>query len=117
MSKICGVGFSVSRAAFVCLGGNVPGGGGVLFLLYFPFSFASPLWAGPLRNERDSRERLSLRVVVFMPDYQAMYLTLFQASEEAINLLIQAQQQCEELYLSAPEPELEPPPPPLPSNP
>ncbi len=46
-----------------------------------------------------------------------MYLTLFQASEEAINLLIQAQQQCEELYLSAPEPELEPPPPPLPSNP
>ena len=39
-----------------------------------------------------------------------MYLTLFQASEEAINLLIQAQQQCEELYLSAPEPELEPPP-------
>ena len=41
-----------------------------------------------------------------MPDYQKMYLTMFQASEDAINRLIKAQQECEELYLSAPEPEL-----------
>ncbi len=41
-----------------------------------------------------------------MPDYKKMYLTLFRASEEAINLLVKAQQDCEELYLSAPEPEV-----------
>ncbi len=38
-----------------------------------------------------------------MPDYKAMYLKMFHASEEAVNLLISAQQACEELYLSAPE--------------
>ena len=36
-----------------------------------------------------------------MPDYQKMYLALFKASEEAINLLIEAQRECEELYMSA----------------
>ena len=41
-----------------------------------------------------------------MPDYKEMYLSLFRATEKAINLLIAAQQECEELYLSAPEPEL-----------
>ena len=41
-----------------------------------------------------------------MPDYKQMYLIMIQASEEAINLLIKAQQECEELYLSAREPEL-----------
>ena len=40
-----------------------------------------------------------------MPDYKAMYLALFQASEDAINLLIEAQRKCEEMYVSAPEPE------------
>ena len=35
-----------------------------------------------------------------MPDYKEMYLTLFRASEEAINLLIAAQRTCEELYIS-----------------
>ena len=39
-----------------------------------------------------------------MPDYKKMYYELFRASEEAINLLIKAQQRCEELYLSADEP-------------
>lgn len=38
-----------------------------------------------------------------MPDYKEMYLTMVRASEEAINLLIAAQKQCEELYLSAEE--------------
>lgn len=35
-----------------------------------------------------------------------MYLKLFRASEDAVNLLIAAQRECEELYLSSPEPEL-----------
>ena len=38
-----------------------------------------------------------------MPDYKKMYLTLFKASEEAIELLAAAQRECEELYISAPE--------------
>jgi hypothetical protein len=41
-----------------------------------------------------------------MPDYKEMYLKLFRASEEAVNILITAQQECEELYISQPEPEL-----------
>lgn len=41
-----------------------------------------------------------------MPDYQAMYEKLFRATEEAVNILIAAQQECEEMYLNAPEPEL-----------
>lgn len=41
-----------------------------------------------------------------MPDYKEMYLKLFHASERAINTLIQAQRECEELYISQPEPEL-----------
>jgi len=41
-----------------------------------------------------------------MPDYKEMYLKLFCATEEAVNLLIDAQQACEELYVIAPEPEL-----------
>ena len=38
-----------------------------------------------------------------MPDYKEMYLKLFRATEKAIDLLISAQQECEELYISAPE--------------
>ncbi len=34
-----------------------------------------------------------------MPDYKKMYLTMLQATEDAINTLIAAQQACEELYL------------------
>ncbi len=41
-----------------------------------------------------------------MPDYEKMYLTLFHATEHAINTLIAAQRTCEELYLSQPEPNL-----------
>lgn len=39
-----------------------------------------------------------------MPDYKKMYYELFRASEEAIQILIKAQQRCEEMYLSAEEP-------------
>lgn len=34
-----------------------------------------------------------------MPDYKEMYLTLFRATEQAINLLIEAQRKTEEAYL------------------
>lgn len=41
-----------------------------------------------------------------MPDYKEMYLTLFRATEKAINTLIEAQRACEELYISKPNTEL-----------
>ena len=41
-----------------------------------------------------------------MPVYKEMYLKLFRTSEAAVNNLIAAQQECEQLYLSASEPEL-----------
>lgn len=41
-----------------------------------------------------------------MPDYKEMYLTLFRASEQAVNILIEAQQECEEHCISSSEPEL-----------
>ena len=41
-----------------------------------------------------------------MPDYKEMYLKMVRASEQAIRILVKAQQECEELYISAPEPEL-----------
>lgn len=41
-----------------------------------------------------------------MPDYQELYLKMMRATEQAIRILIQAQQECEELYLCASEPEL-----------
>ena len=38
-----------------------------------------------------------------VPDYKEMYFTLFRASEQAIDTLIQAQRMCEELYLDEQE--------------
>lgn len=40
-----------------------------------------------------------------MPDYKALYHTLFHATEDAINLLIAAQRECEERYLASEEDE------------
>ena len=34
-----------------------------------------------------------------MPDYKEMYFKMVRASERAINILIEAQQRCEELYI------------------
>ena len=42
-----------------------------------------------------------------MADYKEMYLKMFRASEQAIKLLISAQRECEDLYISSPEPELQ----------
>lgn len=41
-----------------------------------------------------------------MLDYKELYLKLFRASEKAANILIAAQQVCEELYISQSEPKL-----------
>ena len=38
-------------------------------------------------------------------DYKEMYLKLFRVPEEAVNIPIAAQRECEELYLSSPEPD------------
>ena len=38
-----------------------------------------------------------------MPDYKEMYLKMMRASEEAVRILIQAQQECEEIYLESSE--------------
>jgi hypothetical protein len=40
-----------------------------------------------------------------MPDYKEMYLKMFLASEKALDILIRAQQECEELYIENPPPE------------
>lgn len=37
-----------------------------------------------------------------MPDYQEMYFTMARATEKAIRILIEAQRQAEEIYLSEP---------------
>ena len=41
-----------------------------------------------------------------MPDYKELYLKMVRASEQAVSLLTAAQKECEELYISSPEPEL-----------
>lgn len=41
-----------------------------------------------------------------MPDYREMYLTMIRASEKAVSILVEAQRECEEMVLSAREPEL-----------
>lgn len=42
-----------------------------------------------------------------MPDYQELYLKMFRASEKAIDILIAAQRECEELYTANASPALE----------
>ena len=41
-----------------------------------------------------------------MADYKKMYFKLFRATTKAIDILVEAQQECEEMYISAEEPEL-----------
>lgn len=38
-----------------------------------------------------------------MPDYKEMYLKMARATEKAMDILIEAQQEAEDLYLSAPD--------------
>ena len=39
-------------------------------------------------------------------DYKEMYLKMMRASEQAIRILVEAQRECEEMYMSQSEPEL-----------
>ena len=39
-----------------------------------------------------------------MADYKKMYVTMVDAEEKAMELLIEAQRQCEELYIETEEP-------------
>ena len=41
-----------------------------------------------------------------MPDYAAMYKTLFNSQTDAIALLQAAQRKTEEMYLTAPDPDI-----------
>ncbi|MBD5119213.1 MAG: hypothetical protein HDT37_08910 [Clostridiales bacterium] len=41
-----------------------------------------------------------------MPDYKEMYLHLMRNTEKAIQILIEAQRDCEEMYLCASESKL-----------
>lgn len=41
--------------------------------------------------------------VAKMSDYDKLYFKMVQASEQAINILITAQRECEELYISLSE--------------
>jgi len=36
-----------------------------------------------------------------LENYKEMYLTMFRACEEAVDILIAAQRKCEEMYLAA----------------
>ena len=43
-----------------------------------------------------------------MVDYKEMYEKMFRAAEQSVNILIAAQRECEEMYISAPESKLIP---------
>jgi hypothetical protein len=44
--------------------------------------------------------------VIILADYKEMYLTMMRAAEQAINILIAAQQACEEAYLQEDAPHI-----------
>lgn len=41
-----------------------------------------------------------------MPDYKELYLEMVRRTEKAINILIDTQRKCEELYINSPDPEI-----------
>ena len=38
-----------------------------------------------------------------MPDYKEMYRKMVQETEKAVRILINAQRECEDMYINAPE--------------
>lgn len=44
-----------------------------------------------------------------MYEYQEMYLIMMRATEKAIQILVEAQQKCEELYINADKASVTPP--------
>ena len=103
MSDICGVGFVKFCIAFVCLDGKTCGGGVIIFSS--PIPLCTPPAGGTVEKTGKQPEGCPLRVVIVMPDYQEMYCTMVRATEEAMNVLIKAQRDCEELYINSSEPE------------
>ena len=45
-------------------------------------------------------------VFIIMADFEKMYYSLFRSSSKAIEILIQAQREAEEMFLSSKEPSL-----------
>ena len=84
--------------------GKPAGGGVIIFSLTYP-PVHSPPAGGTVEKTGKQPEGCPLRVVIVMPDYQEMYCTMVRATEEAMNVLIKAQRDCEELYINSSEPE------------
>ena len=89
---------SMSPAPLLFVSAGKPAGGVPLLHLCAP-----PAGGTVEKTQRRPVAAASGNGCADMPDYKQMYLTLFNATEEAINRLIQAQRACEELYISAPE--------------
>lgn len=47
--------------------------------------------------------------VIKMPDYRKMYLEMIHETEKAIQILVNVQRQCEDIYINSPGFEAEPP--------
>lgn len=45
-------------------------------------------------------------MVISMADFEEMYYELFRATEKAINILIEAQRKCEDMYINSSECEI-----------
>ena len=45
-------------------------------------------------------------VVISMADFEEMYYELFRTTEKAINILIEAQRKCEDMYINSSECEI-----------
>ena len=41
-----------------------------------------------------------------MPNYKELYFEMVRGTEKAINILIDTQRKCEELYINSPDPEI-----------
>ncbi len=59
------------------------------------------------KTERQPLAAVSRNGCVPMADYHEMYLNMARANAKAVNILIQAQQECEEMYMSSPDPEIQ----------
>lgn len=56
-----------------------------------------------LYNGRCNKYYFVIKGGAFMPDYKLLYLTLLDSVEKAINLLIDAQKACEDIYVDTDE--------------
>lgn len=59
-----------------------------------------------MRLTNCAKQCYTVKEVINVADYKEMYLHLMRNTEKAIQILIEAQRDCEEMYLSAPEAKL-----------